>query len=174
MGNHVSRRTTAGKVILSDGTIRGLLDQPTSVAELMLDHPQEFVVELNRRATAKPTPLPADHELDPAKVYLMIPMRQAKKAATVAAKAMAEEEARAVLAKGWNQPLMMMRCTKINTIDQQIVITHNSGVLVGGLVEEEEKPEFLSRQFSSKRWRPNLDPIEEKVVQRRFSIGCSD
>ncbi|MBA0620791.1 hypothetical protein Godav_006468, partial [Gossypium davidsonii] len=80
-----------GKVILRDGTIQEF-SWPLTVAELMLEHPQQVVVEYHVAVNEKkPVPLPADHKLHVAKVYVMLPVKQGKPIT------LSSEEARGVL-----------------------------------------------------------------------------
>lgn len=97
-----------GKVILSDGTIHQY-DKPLTAAELMLEYPQQVVVEFdhhqlhattagagNNYNKKKLIPLPADKQLEMNKVYLMIPIKRGKKPTATAA-ALSSEEARRLL-----------------------------------------------------------------------------
>ncbi|XP_052879201.1 uncharacterized protein LOC108479076 isoform X2 [Gossypium arboreum] len=85
MGNYLSAFicrpsdiAVVGKVILRDGTIQEF-SWPLTVAELMLEHPQQVVVEYHAAVNEKkPVPLPADHKLDVAKVYVMLPVKRGK------------------------------------------------------------------------------------------------
>lgn len=84
MGNLLSSGAAAGgKVVLPDGTVR-TLDRPTPVAEIMLDHPHHFVVDvrlLSAGDSFKVTPLPADHMLEIDKAYAVLPMPRGKEGA---------------------------------------------------------------------------------------------
>ncbi|XP_034228801.1 uncharacterized protein LOC117637868 isoform X2 [Prunus dulcis] len=82
MGNSISHKqlhaSATGKVILSDGSVHQF-NKPLTVAELMLEHPQQVVVEFGAAVSEKrPTPLPADMKLDKKKIYLMLPMKRGK------------------------------------------------------------------------------------------------
>ncbi|KAL3517384.1 hypothetical protein ACH5RR_019973 [Cinchona calisaya] len=96
MGNAIRNRHSSdapGKVILPDGTIH-YYDKPLTVAELMLEYPQQVVVEFQQTMIVKkPVPLPADKNLEMNKVYLMLPIRRGKPAA------LSSQEARIVLLK---------------------------------------------------------------------------
>ncbi|KAK1294343.1 hypothetical protein QJS10_CPA16g01637 [Acorus calamus] len=159
MGNHhTSGRhacgAVAGKIVLPDGTARPL-DRPMHAAELMLDHPQHYVIEFKPSilcSGARPIPLPADHLLDPRKAYLMVGVRPGKVS-------VGSGDVRRVLDKA-----------KAKTSTARI-LPMTSGVLMDGqdrtmVVEEvvEERPEFLGRQVSGKAWRPSLDAIEEREL----------
>ncbi|KAJ6343738.1 hypothetical protein OIU76_005478 [Salix suchowensis] len=93
MGNCITRHnssSSAGRVILSDGSVFEF-DKPLTVAELMLEHPQQVVVEFHSYLTEKrPAPLPADKKLE-TKLYLMLPMKRGKPAP------LSSEEAKRVL-----------------------------------------------------------------------------
>ncbi|KAL0371525.1 UNVERIFIED_CONTAM: hypothetical protein Sangu_0470600 [Sesamum angustifolium] len=59
MGNSAPHRLSdvdaTGKVILSNGVVF-TYDKPLTVAELMLEHPQQVVVEFQPVVNGKPTP----------------------------------------------------------------------------------------------------------------------
>nr|GEW17682.1 hypothetical protein [Tanacetum cinerariifolium] len=80
MGNQTSRGS--GRVLLTDGTIHEY-KKPLAVAELMLEHPQQVVVEFQRlKNGTKPKPLPADMLLETNKVYMMIPKKRGNSLST--------------------------------------------------------------------------------------------
>nr|CAD1828548.1 unnamed protein product [Ananas comosus var. bracteatus] len=139
MGNLISCRasiTTGGKLVLSDGTIQEF-DPPISVAELMLEHPQQFVIDVNSLTTAcgtKVTPLPADCMLDPGKVYAIVPMTRGRNSLFPGNCATGDEE----------------------------VIEKEKATKADWSTEVFEQPEYLSREFSIKGWKPSLRTIEEK------------
>lgn len=90
-----------GKVVLADGTIHEY-DKPLTAAELMLEYPQQMVIEfcaINTNGTGsgnvykRPAPLPADKRLEMNKVYVMIPVRRGKAAGAL----ISSEEARTIL-----------------------------------------------------------------------------
>lgn len=90
-----------GKVVLADGTIHEY-DKPLTVAELMLEYPQQLVIEFCATNTNgpgsgnvynRPAPLPADKRLEMNKVYVMIPVRRGKPAGAL----ISSEEARRIL-----------------------------------------------------------------------------
>ncbi|XP_051118533.1 uncharacterized protein LOC127242866 [Andrographis paniculata] len=107
MGNAgtASASRQCGEVILSDGNMLSY-SKPLTVAELMLEHPQEVVVEFhpamiiinnkNKNINYKATPLPADHTLDIHKLYLMLPKAKAKSTSLTSFQ---QEQARLILAK---------------------------------------------------------------------------
>ncbi|KAA8549095.1 hypothetical protein F0562_000779 [Nyssa sinensis] len=180
MGNYISCRTleATGKVILLDGTVHEY-DKSLTAAELMLEYPQQVVVEFQSAVTSKrPTPLPADKKLDMDKLYLMLPMKRGKPAA------LSSEEARRLLLRA-NSVLktrflqsssgfipLFARICSAGTGGGQMLVLRRKDKLVES-VEEERKPEFmteilegrpeyLSMQFSGKGWKPSLDTIKEK------------
>ncbi|CDP17080.1 unnamed protein product [Coffea canephora] len=100
MGNAIPNRLpeATAKVILPDGTIQ-YYDKPLTVAELMLEYPQQVVIEYQQQRQhmimKKPALLPADKKLEMNKVYLMLPMRRGKPAAAI----LSSQEARLLLLK---------------------------------------------------------------------------
>ncbi|CAI0399054.1 unnamed protein product [Linum tenue] len=89
------------KVVLSDGTVHES-DDSSTVAELMLEHQREVVVEFDSEMTISTTvstgrshrrlvPLPADRKLEAGKVYMMLPLKRGKSLS------LTSEEARHVL-----------------------------------------------------------------------------
>ncbi|KAM7527002.1 hypothetical protein LguiB_030412 [Lonicera macranthoides] len=198
MGNHISHQPAAngtGKVILSDGTVHEY-QKPLTVAELMLDYPQEVVVEFQSSLTngKRPCPLPADKKLETDKVYIMLPMKRGKPAA------LSSEEARGLLLTANNVlksrtndrlsgtwgfvPFIARMCIAgtRNCEGTRDFVEHKKNeqqVLIVEKTEEkrkiellfseimEDRPEFLSRQLSGKSWKPNLDTIKEKGVKAK-------
>ncbi|WOL05603.1 hypothetical protein Cni_G14332 [Canna indica] len=79
-GNLLSSGDGCGdKVVLHRGTIREL-DGPMSVADLMLEHPHQFVVDVHTvsvGSTKVVLPLPTDHMLEYDGAYAMLPMASA-------------------------------------------------------------------------------------------------
>ncbi|CAA6661992.1 unnamed protein product [Spirodela intermedia] len=67
MGNSLPRRATGGaatcRVILADCTVVAM-EEGATVAELMLEHPQQFVVELRSFLAGNRAALPADQQLE--------------------------------------------------------------------------------------------------------------
>ncbi|KAF7121233.1 hypothetical protein RHSIM_Rhsim13G0005400 [Rhododendron simsii] len=191
MGNRMSDRSsvTPGKVILSDGSVHEY-EKPLTAAELMLEHPQQVVVEF-RSAVAdrkKPNPLPADEKLEMGKVYLMLPKRRGKPPA------LTSEEARHLLltansvlgtkrpilstATGF-VPMLARLCTAGKRDGEGFVVKIGKEKVMGRREEvkkveffapealEELQPEFLNRQISGgKGWKPSLDTIKEKAAKK--------
>lgn len=185
MGNHISSGSPAtGKVILLDGSIQEF-DKPLTVAELMLEYPQQMVVDLKSSTQKRATPLPADQILEVDKIYIMVPVRKGKLAH------LSPQEAHQILLRvntllrsktllENSSRLFLPLISKINPAtsqhhDKNCNITISKEVFgfegrkmeeAGDKVDENldtiEKPDYLSRQVSGKNWKPNLDTIEEK------------
>ncbi|CAD5181367.1 unnamed protein product [Musa acuminata subsp. malaccensis] len=153
--SHPSPGASGGRVVLSDGTVHEF-ERPIPAAELMLDHPRQVVAEVQlisggSGSSAELTrPLPADHVLNPEKVYAMLPMARKK------AGALSAEEVRRILASLGGTPR--------RSDMKDVVLTANEAV---GR-REWPVPEFLMRQHSSKRWKPSLLAIEEGHPMRKL------
>ncbi|XVF22110.1 hypothetical protein REPUB_Repub12eG0145700 [Reevesia pubescens] len=191
MGNYISTATgrpshTAAKVILWDGSVQEF-SWPLTAAELMLEHPQQVVVEFHAAFNEKrPIPLPADQKLDMKKVYVMLPVKRGKPTT------MSSEEARRVLLSANSVlrsksllsstkflPLFARICPAnyIEVIGQKFPLQKKESVsekpeevrcLTEFLPENfESRPEYLNRQYSGKGWKPSLDTIKEKKVERK-------
>ncbi|KAG1338763.1 hypothetical protein COCNU_04G010690 [Cocos nucifera] len=196
MGNFVSCQETdgggcggggggGGKVVLTNGTVHKF-DRPISVAELMLEHPRQFVVDMHSLSTGatRATPLPADQTLDPDKAYLMFPMTRGKLSADEARKILSL--ARSVL-RSQAPPSLAKKLSLVPGICMADVAVKEKKVMAerkdDKSMEREEKvggfewspevfgaePEFLSRKFSTKGWKPSLRTIEEKAMVRKAS-----
>ncbi|KAK2649636.1 hypothetical protein Ddye_017125 [Dipteronia dyeriana] len=193
MGNYVSlyRLSDAtGKVILSDGSVHEF-DKPITVAELMLEHPQEVVVEFIKSTVSekRPSPLPADKKLEIKKVYLMLPMKRGKPAS------LSSEEARHVLstANSVLRSRSLLSSSRFLPLFAKIcpALTEEQGQRFVQLKEEDTeeiravelkfetellpesldgRPEYLSRQLSGKgTWKPSLDTIKEKKIEKKVN-----
>jgi PADRE domain len=156
MGNLVSSSKswvgTGGKLIFSDGTIDNLTE-PTTVAEIMLNHPNHYVIDSHLVPTkgTKLNPLPADHVLDLSKVYLLLPLTRGKLSA---------EEARRILASARPTKRLTRSCSApISPVAAEAETSLN--FTIPSILED--RPEFMSvsRQLSCKGWKPSLGTIIE-------------
>ncbi|KAJ6686693.1 AGAA.5 [Salix purpurea] len=190
MGNFIAYHSSSnsagtGRVILSDGRVFEF-DTPLTVAELMLEYPQQVVVEFRSDLTGKrPAPLPADNKLDLKKVYLMLPKKRGKPAS------LSSEEARHVLlsANSVLRSRSLLSSSRYFPLFSRICPAGNGEVIITPKkelhVEEkpfmekydsdelteifESRPEYLSRQLSGKgTWKPSLDTIKEKKIERKI------
>ncbi|XP_022770844.1 uncharacterized protein LOC111314084 [Durio zibethinus] len=191
MGNYISTVTcrpsdTAGKIILWDGSVQEF-SWPLTAAELMLEHPQQVVVEFHAAVNEKrPIPLPADQKLDVKKVYILLPVKRGKPAM------LSSEEARRVLlsANSVLKSKSLLSSSKflpwfanicpaiyVEEIGQEFPLQKKENVYerpeeVRCLTEVfpeslESRPDYLNKQYSGKGWKPTLDPIKEKKVERK-------
>ncbi|KAL2556507.1 hypothetical protein Fot_01335 [Forsythia ovata] len=187
MGNSIPKKLSnaTGKVILSTGEVYKY-DNPITVAELMLENPQQVVVEFQEVMNGKkPTPLPADKKLEYKKVYIMLPVKRGKPVA------LSSEEARRVLENANSflksksllcssgfLPLFVRICPAGGGHDD-VLANKKKNYLVESKEEDESKsdyfsdilegrPEFLSRQLSGKGWKPSLDTIKEKTMKAKI------
>ncbi|OMO82074.1 hypothetical protein COLO4_23247 [Corchorus olitorius] len=206
MGNYISSITCrptsdmAGKVVLWDGSVQEF-NWPLTAAELMLEHPQQVVVELHAAVKEKrPIPLPADQKLDMRKVYVMVPVKRGKPTT------LSSDEARRVLLSansvlrskslltsskflplfskicpanledivGHKFPLQKKEnivCETTNDDDHQEVRC----LMEFNLPESiEGRPEYLNRQYSGKGWKPTLDTIKEKKIEKKRKTTLCD
>ncbi|KAL4558908.1 hypothetical protein LXL04_037113 [Taraxacum kok-saghyz] len=174
MGNHVSNGS--GKVILPDGTVQEITE-PVTVAELMLEHPQQVVVEVQG---GRPKPLGADMKVESKKVYMMLPMMRGK-----AGGAMSSEETQRLLLRAnavlksdsfvgaytGFLPLFARMCPAAVIKSKK---RDDEKKARPGLLEEMESEAgradlYLSRQLSGKgTWKPSLDTIKEKGVKAQI------
>ncbi|MBA0805340.1 hypothetical protein Gohar_004862 [Gossypium harknessii] len=170
-----------GKVILRDGTIQEF-SWPLTVAELMLEHPQQVVVEYHAAVIEKkPVPLPADHKLHVAKVYVMLPVKQGKPTT------LSSEEARRVLVSAnavlRSKSRFFPLFSRIFPANHMQVMGQKSPLQGKGngrerleevgssteLIPEtmEGRVEYMNRQYSAKGWKPSLDTIKEKKIETK-------
>ncbi|KAJ1412571.1 hypothetical protein SESBI_20299 [Sesbania bispinosa] len=189
MGNHISFHhgsDSTGKIVYWDGSVQEF-DQPLTVAELMLEHPQQVVVEFDSAVNQKkPTPLPADKKLEMKKTYVMVPLKRGKPVG------LSSEDCRRFLlivnsslhskflmssVSGFVPWLVRIFKTDQNTsnaigdaqIKEEMKDTEERYDFCEFLPEMmEERPEYLSRQLSGKGWKPSLDTIKEKKVKRKL------
>ncbi|RDX89616.1 hypothetical protein CR513_28640, partial [Mucuna pruriens] len=186
MGNQVSLRPSdaRGKIVLWDGSVQEI-EQSVTVAELMLEHPEQVVVELHSAVNQKrPTPLPADKKLETNKVYLMIPVKRGKPVG------LSGEEGRRILlilnsalhSKGLVTsskflPWLTRLCQNTTIVEPGVgqrkeeEIDKKERCNFSELLPEvlEGRPEYLNRQLSGKGWKPSLDTIKEKTIDRKLN-----
>ncbi|KAG8096274.1 hypothetical protein GUJ93_ZPchr0013g34386 [Zizania palustris] len=185
MGNLISAGSAVGasgggKVVMADGSVRAL-SEPVSVAELMMDHPRQFVVDvrdLQQRqkgngAAGKVTPLPADHVLGAGGVYVLLPATRGKISAEEARRALTASRS---LARSRSMPGgLRTKLSSNKTRDAAAAADANGSANLTAETAarpdgfEEHRPEFLSRELSCKGWKPSLITIEERVVPKKLS-----
>ncbi|KAK8509798.1 hypothetical protein V6N13_093645 [Hibiscus sabdariffa] len=193
MGNYLSAvicapSHAAGKVILWDGSVQEFSSSLTA-AELMLEHPQQVVAEFHAAVNGKrPVPLPADQKLDVKKVYVMLPVNRGKPttlsshdAHRVLVSANSVLRSKPLLSSSRLFPLLarIRLANHMQETEQKPPLPEKGHVgeraeEVGCLTEilaesMEGLPEYLNRQHSGKVWKPSLDTIKEKKVERKLS-----
>ncbi|RCV45162.1 hypothetical protein SETIT_9G431400v2 [Setaria italica] len=182
-----------GKVVMADGSVRAL-SEPVSVAELMMDHPRHFVVdarvlkEQGRREQqhhqqqggaggggAKVAPLPADHVLGAGGVYVLLPATRGKVSADEARRALSAARS---LARSRSMPGLRRKLSSKKGREEAApdVPARREETAESPEEEKEEarpdgfeehRPEFLSRELSSRGWKPSLRTIEERVAPKK-------
>ncbi|KAL4377843.1 hypothetical protein GQ457_02G002260 [Hibiscus cannabinus] len=193
MGNYLSSvicapSHAAGKVILWDGSVKEFGSSLTA-AELMLEHPQQVVAEFHAAVNGKrPVPLPADQKLDVKKVYVMLPVNRGKPttlssqdAHRVLVSANSVLRSKPLLSSSRLFPLLarIRLANHVQETEQKPPLPEKGhggeraeevGCLTEILAESMEGlPEYLNRQYSGKVWKPSLDTIKEKRVERKLS-----
>ncbi|KAG7553273.1 hypothetical protein ISN45_Aa06g038140 [Arabidopsis thaliana x Arabidopsis arenosa] len=187
----------AGKVVLSDGRVQNL-EEETTVAEIMLENPQHVVVEFDpssisfnnhqrknndaKTVKRKLAPLPADKTLEPGKIYLVLPAKRngGRAAKSSSSAVLTSEEMRKMLFSATAMvrssfsyyegilPWFTTRSYKNNNPASDAVVAATSVGRLEAEMEEEDRPEFLSRQLSGRGWKPSLDPIKEKKAKKKI------
>jgi hypothetical protein len=188
MGNLVSgaaavgAKSGGGKVVMVDGNVRAL-KEPVSVAELMMDHPRHFVVDarvLKERqqkggCASKVAPLPADHVLGAGGVYVLLPATRGKVSAEEARRALT-----AARSLAWSRSMPGGLRRKLSSRKSRgadaggMAVQH---VPAPAVAEEQARPdgfeehraEFLSRELSSRGWKPSLNTIEERAAPKKVT-----
>ncbi|CAL0311133.1 unnamed protein product [Lupinus luteus] len=184
MGNHISFRPSnaTGKIVHYDGSVQEF-DQPLTVAELMLEHPQQVVVEFHSTMNQnKPIPLPADNNLDIKKIYLMLPLKQGKPVGLhhILFIVNSSLHSKYLISSSGFLPWLTRMChnSTTTTFGDDKVLKRKEGIEnrengndFSEYLEEmiEERPEYLSRQLSGKGWKPSLDTIKEKKIKKKLS-----
>lgn len=168
MGNSLPRRAAAGgaacRVILADCTVVAM-EEGATVAELMLEHPQQFVVELRSfLAGGRAAPLPADHRMERGKVYLMLPMKSGKAPVSSAG------EARRLLSKKRSGPRPQPEEEKKAAVATAAAAAAGPPELPSP--ELDDSRELAVRHHHSARfsraWKPSLHTIEERAAGRKL------
>ncbi|KAL6648274.1 hypothetical protein ACP70R_012498 [Stipagrostis hirtigluma subsp. patula] len=181
-----------GKVVMADGSVRAL-SEPVSVAELMMDHPRHFVVDARalkeqgrkqqqqqQGGGAKVVPLPADHVLGAGGVYVLLPATRGKVSADEARRALTAarslERSRS-MPGGLRRKLSSSRKGREADVSDGpahgdvATTTADEEAAAAARLEldgfEEHRPEFLSRELSSRGWKPSLRTIEERVAPKK-------
>lgn len=190
MGNQVSLRPSeaTGKIVMWDGSVQEI-EQSVTAAELMLEHPEQVVVELHSAVNHKrPTPLPADKKLEKNKVYLMLPVKRGKPVS------LSGDEGRRILlilnsalhskclvSSSKFLPWLTRLCQNTTIVEPGVAQRKTEETGETERKEErcqfseflpeilEARPEYLNRQFSGKGWKPTLDTITEKNIDRKLT-----
>lgn len=177
-----------GKIVYWEGWVQEF-EKTVTVGELMLDHPQQVVVEFDEAVKQKrPIPLPADKTLDMNKVYVMLPIKRGKPLR------LNTQQSRRILlilnsalhSKSLFFPSSISFLSRLGRIchyqtppvahvhENQEILERDDDVCSEyfpdfDFIEGTTTPEYLSRQLSGKGWKPTLDTIKEKKVQRKMS-----
>jgi len=181
MGNQIATDHATAKIIYWDGSVQEF-HQSLTVAELMMEHPQQVVLDFHSAVNQKrPTPLPADQKLEMKKTYVMVPVKQGKPVG------LSTEDSRRILfivnsalcskffvsSSGFLPWLAGLFRSERGVAVLQEKEMENAEEKYGFcefLPEMAEgRPEYLSRQLSGKGWKPSLDTIKEKKVNTKVS-----
>ncbi|XP_028771138.1 uncharacterized protein LOC114728398 [Neltuma alba] len=182
MGNRISfgGPDGKGKIVHWDGSVEEF-EKPVTVAELMLEHPQQVVVEFRSALNQnRPLPLSADKKLERNNTYLMLPLRRGKPV-----RLNSEESRRILLMVDSALKSKSLLFSSSRFLSRLARVCRDRPVGEGVLKKTQERyvcsetlpeitestPEYLSRQVSGKEWKPSLDTIDEKNIQRKLS-GC--
>jgi hypothetical protein len=170
MGNYIScafvapklRSTRPARVILPGGEIRQFR-QPVKAAELMLEYPNNFLVNSQSLSIGRRfSPLSADDDLEFGNLYVMIPMRRVNSvvtAADVAVFLMAANSATKRISGGGSM--------KVSPEAEASRADDSSESGRPRLSLEEVAPEYKYRLAACRSKRPGLDTIVEEPVFSR-------
>ncbi|MED6118902.1 hypothetical protein PIB30_007064 [Stylosanthes scabra] len=196
MGNQLSLRPSdaaTAKIVFWDGSIHDF-HQPLTVAELMLEHPNQVVVEFDSALINKQKkliPLPADKNLEMNKLYLMLPIKKGKPVSLTGPhsrhillavnSALRSKEIvcssrvipwLASLAAGEGGRRGRRREEEVQTKEETVRYEFSEFLMPEMCLEGMMmRPEYLSRQLSagSRGWRPSLDTIKEKKIEKKLN-----
>jgi len=175
MGNQIARDHGTGKIVYWDGSVREF-HEPLTAAELMMEHPQQVVLDFHSAVKQKrPTPLPADEKLEMRKTYVMVPVKRGKPVG------LSSEDSRRILflvnsalhskyfvsSSGFlpwlaglfhteREVAVLQKKEEVENVEEKYGFSEFLPEMVEG------RPEYLSRQLSGKGWKPSLDTIKEK------------
>ncbi|KAL2345468.1 hypothetical protein Fmac_006753 [Flemingia macrophylla] len=173
MGNQIA----TGRIVYWDGSVRQF-NHPLTAAELMLEHPQQVVLEFHSAVSQKrPSPLPADEKLQTKKTYVMVPLKPGKPVA------LSSQDCRRILLTVNSSNYFVSSSGLLPWLARLFRGEGGSGAVLRRTEEVEKReerygfcefsPEMvqgMSRQLSGKGWKPSLDTIaEQKKVKRKLS-----
>ncbi|KAJ4847525.1 hypothetical protein Tsubulata_003948 [Turnera subulata] len=175
MGNYVSctlanplprasSKTT--KVILPSGEIRQI-NQPTKVAELMMEAPNFFIVNAKSVKIGKRVyPLGADDDLEKANVYVMLPMHRKNSVVTARDMGALFMTANSILKRASKGNIRIL--PESTHEDDMNYVSYNTAedaaprLSLEGVEDFSMLPEFRNRLSMQKSRRPSLETIEEE------------
>ncbi|CAN6325457.1 unnamed protein product [Urochloa humidicola] len=128
---------------------------------------------------AKVAPLPADHVLGAGGVYVLLPATRGKVSADEARRALSAARS---LARSRSMPALRRKLSSRKGREEEAAAAVSEQREAAAAespeeaaeadaarpdVFEEHRPEFLSRELSSRGWKPSLRTIEERVAPKR-------